>query len=383
MSARKAIAMISGGLDSTLALALVKRQGIEVKAINFYTGLCITETQRRKGGRPDGSVPQNEALRAAADLEVDIEYVDVSEQGYLDLIVNPRYGYGANANPCVDCRIFMMRKAREIMEREGASFVFTGEVLGQRPKSQRRDTLRAVEKESGLTGRLVRPLSARLLEPSIPEREGILDRSLLLDISGRSRQRQIRLARELGIAEWPQPAGGCCYLTDESFSRKFFDVLDSREAAGEERRIRKEDLVLLSTGRHLRLSPTVKMVVGRSELENAVLDVLRRRARPGGGPGPERPGRAGRGHAHLGGAAAGRPDRGPLRQGAGAPRGGDRLDRGRGLRGPAGRAGAGRGPHRVDADLSARARARSPAFAAFTSSTPRRQGALTGFDSPS
>jgi hypothetical protein len=166
----------------------------------------------------------------------------------------------------------MMRKAREIMEREGASFVFTGEVIGQRPKSQRRDTLRAVEKESGLTGRLVRPLSARLLEPSIPEKEGILDRSLLLDINGRSRQRQIRLARELGIAEWPQPAGGCCYLTDESFSRKFFDVLDSREAAGEERRIRKEDLVLLSTGRHLRLSPTVKMVVGRSELENAVLD---------------------------------------------------------------------------------------------------------------
>jgi tRNA-specific 2-thiouridylase len=272
MSARKAIAMISGGLDSTLALALVKRQGIEVKAINFYTGLCITETQRRKGGRPDGTMPQNEALRAAADLEVDIEYIDVSDQGYLDLIVNPRYGYGANANPCVDCRIFMMTKAREIMEREGASFVFTGEVLGQRPKSQRRDTLRSVEKQSGLTGRLVRPLSARLLEPSIPEKEGILDRSLLLDINGRSRQRQIRLARELGISEWPQPAGGCCYLTDESFSRKFFDVLDSREAAGEARAIRKEDLVLLSTGRHFRISPKVKMVVGRTEVENVVLE---------------------------------------------------------------------------------------------------------------
>jgi tRNA-specific 2-thiouridylase len=264
--------MISGGLDSTLALALVKRQGIEVKAVNFYTGLCITETQRRKGGRPDGTVPRNEALRAAADLEVDIEYVDVSDEGYLDLIVNPRHGYGANANPCVDCRIFMMRKAREIMVREGASFVFTGEVLGQRPKSQRRDTLRAVERESGLEGRLLRPLSARLLEPTIPEREGILDRSLLLDINGRSRQRQIRLAGELGITDWPQPAGGCCYLTDEAFSRKFFDILDAREAAGEARRIRREDLVLLSTGRHLRLSPTVKMVVGRSEVENVVLE---------------------------------------------------------------------------------------------------------------
>jgi len=264
--------MISGGLDSTLALALVKQQGIEVKAVNFYTGFCITETQRRKGGRPDGTVPQNEALRAAADLEVDIEYVDISETGYLDLIVNPRYGYGSNANPCIDCRIFMMTKAREIMEREGASFVFTGEVLGQRPKSQKRDALRAVEKASGLVGRIVRPLSAKLLEPTIPEREGILDRSRLLDIHGRSRQRQIRLARELGIVEWPQPAGGCCYLTDESFSRKFFDILDARELAGEERRIRKEDIVLLSTGRHFRLSKAAKLVVGRSEGENAILE---------------------------------------------------------------------------------------------------------------
>jgi tRNA-uridine 2-sulfurtransferase len=269
---RKAIAMISGGLDSTLALALVKQQGIEVKAVNFYTGFCITETQRRKGGRPDGTVPQNEALRAAADLEVDIEYVDISETGYLDLIVNPRYGYGSNANPCIDCRIFMMTKAREIMEREGASFVFTGEVLGQRPKSQKRDALRAVEKASGLVGRIVRPLSAKLLEPTIPELEGILDRSRLLDIHGRSRQRQIRLARELGIVEWPQPAGGCCYLTDESFSRKFFDILDARELAGEERRIRKEDIVLLSTGRHFRLSKAAKLVVGRSEGENAILE---------------------------------------------------------------------------------------------------------------
>jgi hypothetical protein len=268
----KAIAMISGGLDSTLALALVKRQGIELKAVNFYTGLCITETQRRKGGRPDGTVPRNEALRAAADLEVDIEYVDLSESGYLDMIVTPRYGYGANANPCVDCRIFMMSRAREIMEREGADFVFTGEVLGQRPKSQRRDTLRIVERESGLDGRLLRPLSAKLLPPTIPEREGLVDRERLLDISGRSRKRQMELARELGIVDWPQPAGGCCYLTDESFARKFFDVLDAREAAGEPRRIVRDDVVLLSTGRHFRLSPRAKLIVGRSEVENALLE---------------------------------------------------------------------------------------------------------------
>jgi hypothetical protein len=268
----KAIAMISGGLDSTLALALVRRQGIEVKAVTFYTGFCITETQRRKGGRADGTVPRNEALRAAADLEVDIEYVDISGTEYLDMLVHPRWGYGANANPCVDCRVFMMRKAREIMLAEGADFVFTGEVLGQRPKSQRRDTLRIIERESGLDGRLLRPLSAQLLPPTIPEQEGIVDRARLLDISGRSRQRQMALAEELGVTDWPQPAGGCCYLTDESFSRKFFDVLDAREARGEPRRIERDDVVLLSTGRHFRLSPRAKLIVGRSEVENALLE---------------------------------------------------------------------------------------------------------------
>jgi tRNA-specific 2-thiouridylase len=268
----KAIAMISGGLDSTLAVALVARQGVAVKAINFYTGFCITETQRRKGGRPDGTVPRNEALRAASDLEVEIEYVDLSDSGYLDMLVHPKYGYGANANPCVDCRIFMMSRAREIMLAEGADFVFTGEVLGQRPKSQRRDTLRIIERESGLDGRLLRPLSAKLLPPTIPEQEGLVDRERLLDISGRSRLRQMALAKELGLTDWPQPAGGCCYLTDESFARKFFDVLDAREAAGEERRIVKDDVILLSTGRHLRLSPRAKLVVGRTEVENALLE---------------------------------------------------------------------------------------------------------------
>ncbi|MGC4001008.1 MAG: thiamine biosynthesis protein [Anaeromyxobacter sp.] len=268
----KAIGMISGGLDSTLALALIRRQGIEVKAINFYTGFCITETQRRKGGRPDGTIPQNEALRAAADLEVDIEYVDISGRAYFDMLVHPRWGYGANANPCVDCRVFMMRKAKEIMEAEGADFIFTGEVLGQRPKSQRRDTLRIIERESGLDGRLLRPLSAKLLPPTLPEQDGRVDRALLEDISGRGRNRQIELAKQIGVSEYPQPAGGCCYLTDENFSKKFFDVLDTREARGEERRIDREDVILLSTGRHFRLSPRAKLVVGRSEVENALLE---------------------------------------------------------------------------------------------------------------
>jgi tRNA-uridine 2-sulfurtransferase len=268
----KAIGLISGGLDSTLALAMVRRQGVEVKAVTFYTGFCITETQRRKGGRADGTVPQNEALRAAADLDVDLEYVDLSGGGYLDMLLHPKYGYGANANPCVDCRIFMMRKAKEIMLANGADFVFTGEVLGQRPKSQRRDTLWVIERESGLKGRLVRPLSAKLLPPSIPEQEGLLDRSRLGDLSGRSRTRQIAMANEMGLLEWPQPAGGCCFLTDEAFSKKFFDILGQREAAGEGRHIDRDDVVLLTTGRHFRLSPSTKLIVGRTEVENGILE---------------------------------------------------------------------------------------------------------------
>jgi hypothetical protein len=268
----KAIGLISGGLDSTLALALVQRQGIEVKAVTFYTGFCITETQRRRGGRADGSMPRNEALRAAADLESEVELVDISGPEYLEMILHPRFGYGANANPCVDCRIFMMRRAKEIMEREGADFVFTGEVLGQRPKSQRRDTLRIIERESKMDGRLLRPLSAKLLKPTIPEQEGLVDRERLLDVSGRGRQRQIALAGEMGLSDWPQPAGGCCFLTDESFSKKFFDLLAAREAAGEGRRITQEEVLLLTVGRHFRLSPRAKLIVGRNEMENALLE---------------------------------------------------------------------------------------------------------------
>lgn len=267
--ATRAIGMLSGGLDSTLALKLMQLQGVEVKAINFYTGFCITETQRRLGGRhKDGKVPRNEALRAGADLGVEVELVDISDKGYLDIIANPRYGYGANANPCVDCRIFMMSRAREIMEKEGADFIFTGEVLGQRPKSQRRDTLGLIEKKSGLEGRLLRPLSAKLLPPTIPELEGKVDREKLQGISGRGRTPQMTLAKELGVTDYPQPAGGCCFLTDESFGRKFHDLLDHRAV----RKIERDEIVLLATGRHFRIAPTVKLIVGRAEGENFVLE---------------------------------------------------------------------------------------------------------------
>jgi len=145
-------------------------------------------------------------------------------------------------------------------------------VLGQRPKSQRRDTLRIIERESGLDGRLLRPLSAKLLKPTLPEAEGLVDRERLLDLSGRGRTPQIALAKEIGLADYPQPAGGCCFLTDESFSKKFFDLLSAREAAGEGRHISHEEVILLTVGRHFRLSPRAKLIVGRGEVENALLE---------------------------------------------------------------------------------------------------------------
>lgn len=263
----RAIGLLSGGLDSMLAHAVIRAQGIEVRAVNFYTGLCIVETQRRLGRRRrDGSIPANEALGAAANLEMEMEFIDISGPDYLQLITHPRYGYGANANPCVDCRIFMFKKARELMEAWGASFVFTGEVLGQRPKSQRRDTLRIVERDSGLTGRLVRPLSAKLLEPTIPEVEGLLDRERLFGFRGRTRAPQMALAKQLGLADYPQPAGGCCYLTDESFGRRFHDLMAHRP----DRHLAEEEVLLLAMGRHFRIGE-VKLIVARNETESVAL----------------------------------------------------------------------------------------------------------------
>ncbi|WP_373048165.1 thiamine biosynthesis protein [Vulgatibacter sp.] len=266
----KALGLISGGLDSMLSLKIVRDVlGCEVRAVSFYTGFCITETQRRSGRkRADGTVKPNEALQAGAELESEVELVDISDQGYLDVIANPKFGYGANANPCVDCRIDMFQRAKAILDEWGGDFVFTGEVLGQRPKSQRRHTMQLIEKNAGLQGRLLRPLSAQLLPPTLAEKEGLIDRSKLLRIFGRSRKPQLALAQELGIESFPQPAGGCCYLTDESFAKKFFDVLDHKD----DRKISREEIVLLATGRHFRISDRVKLVVGRTEGENFQLD---------------------------------------------------------------------------------------------------------------
>lgn len=264
----KAIAMISGGLDSTLAVEQVKRMGFEVKAINFYTGFCITETHRRNGGRAkDGKYPVNEPLQAAAWAQTDIDFIDVADE-YVQVVTNPKYGYGKNMNPCIDCRIFMMKKAKEVMEKEGAEFVFTGEVLGQRPKSQRRDALRIIERDSGLTGKLLRPLSGRHLPPVDAEKEGLISRDDLLGISGRGRKPQIALAEEYGLDEYPQPAGGCCFLTDEAYAGKFRDLIEHREG----KRYTKDDVILLAVGRHFRLAGAEKLIVSRTDGENAMLE---------------------------------------------------------------------------------------------------------------
>lgn len=271
----KAVGLMSGGLDSTLAARVLKDQGVEVIGLNFSTGFCTYDHHRAIARKDeDPRRMRNIALQAGAVAEVEIRVIDVADE-YLEMVKHPKHGYGAAANPCIDCRIFMLNKAREIARQEGAEIVFTGEVLGQRPMSQHRNALDMIEKETGLKGRLLRPLSARHLPPTIPEQEGSLDRERLLSIKGRSRKEQERLAFDLSIDDYPQPSGGCCFLADRNFGVRFHDLVREEEATG--RKVSREEIVLLKVGRHFRLSPSVKAVVGRDEAENRFLE----RFRPG------------------------------------------------------------------------------------------------------
>jgi len=264
---RKAIALLSGGLDSLLAIAVVRAQGTEVEALHFYTGFSAVERRRRLG--QERTAYGDGIRRSGARLGTLVRIVDVS-QGYLEVVLHPRYGYGAHVNPCLDCHLFMLRKARQHMVQVGADFVITGEVLGQRPMSQHRNALQLLARESGLEGLLLRPLSAKLLPSTIPEREGWVDRDQLYGFQGRSRKPQMRLAEELGLKEYPQPAGGCL-LTDENYARRFRDLVAHTDTEA----LTPEDMMLLAIGRHFRVSEQAKCIVGRDEAENGYLDQVR------------------------------------------------------------------------------------------------------------
>ena len=263
----KAIGLLSGGLDSSLALRIIYDLGIDVLAVHFHTGFCFADTRRAKRGddKPVQGGP-SDAFTAAERLGVPIEVVDVSD-GYLQILHHPKYGYGRNVNPCIDCRIYLLDIARWMMEDRGADFVFSGEVLGQRPKSQQMMQLKLIARRSGLEDRLLRPLSARCLPPTLPEREGWVDRSRLFGFQGRTRKPQMALAAELGIEDYPQPAGGCCFLTDPAYGRKVKDLWGHRDKD----LLGWDDYLLLKTGRHLRVSPELKVIVGRNEADNMFL----------------------------------------------------------------------------------------------------------------
>lgn len=266
----KAVGLISGGLDSMLAAKMLADQGVEVIGLNFSTGFCKVDHRRAVQRKKDLEHPEklrNEALLAGAETGVPVEVIDVSKE-YLDVVTNPKHGYGRFANPCIDCRIFMLNKAKEYADAIGAEVVFTGEVLGQRPMSQHRNALRLIEKETGLQGRLLRPLSARHLQRTEAERRGDLDREAMGQITGRSRREQMEMVERFGIEEYSQPGGGCCFLADENYARRFRDLLEHRGKDS----ITQDDLVLLKVGRHFRLSPAVKVIVGREEAENVYLE---------------------------------------------------------------------------------------------------------------
>ncbi len=252
---RKAIALFSGGLDSTLAIKVIQLQGVEVHAIHFTSPFF--------GVSPDSDGGKYDARRAAEMLGVPLKVVTLGVD-YLEMLRNPRHGYGKAVNPCIDCHAYFLRETRELIGEMGADFVITGEVLGQRPMSQRLEALRLVEVECGLEGLLLRPLSARLLPPTIPELEGWVNRELLPAIKGRSRKEQMRLAEELGVREYPTPAGGCL-LTELSYASKVRDIF-SHSA-----NLSPRDFRLLRIGRHFRLGEDTRLIIGRDESENILL----------------------------------------------------------------------------------------------------------------
>src|SRR3989338_8636103 len=250
----RGVGLISGGLDSILAARIMKELGVEVHGLYF--------------AMPWGCCDKDKALSATQKLDIPFVSLQLNEE-YLEMVRKPKHGYGTALNPCVDCRAHMFTRARKYMESINAQFVFTGEVLGQRPMSQMRHSMKTIEIESGLEGRLLRPLCAQLLDPTIPEKEGLINRNRLLTISGRSRKEQLELAQKFEIDNY-LPTGGGCLLTDKNFARRMEDTLEHGYRTFRE-------TIIVKWGRHFRIAGNFKAVLGRDESEN---ESLRRHVHP-------------------------------------------------------------------------------------------------------
>ncbi len=268
---RKAVSLISGGLDSLLATKAMLEQGIHVEGINFFTGFCVEghthAIRKKKAAKPK----RNNSLWVAEQLGIKLHIVDIVEE-YKDVVINPKHGYGANLNPCLDCKIFMVKKAHEWIAEHDFDFIVTGEVIGQRPMSQRKETMPIIANESGADDLLLRPLCARNLPPTKPEREGWVDRDKLFDFSGRNRKPQMALAQKWRLEDYAQPAGGCCFLTDPNYSGKLQDLWSHRDNKYYE----LDDIMLLKIGRHLRPRDNFKLIIPREEGETRFLQGYRK-----------------------------------------------------------------------------------------------------------
>ena len=263
---RRAVVLVSGGLDSMLAAKLVLEQGVHLEGVNFFTGFCVEGHTHAIRKRDRLKPKRNNALWVAEQLGIRLHLIDIVDE-YKDVVLNPKHGYGANLNPCLDCKIFMVRKAGEWMKTRGFDFIVTGEVVGQRPMSQRKEMMPIVQRESGVDDLLLRPLCAKNLPPTLPEREGWVDREALKDFSGRSRKPQMALAARFGFTDYAQPAGGCCFLTNEQYSVKLADLWRHRGR----RDYDLDDVLLLKVGRHIRPRPHFKLIVAREEGEGRYL----------------------------------------------------------------------------------------------------------------
>ena len=254
---RKVVALLSGGLDSQLAVKMMQKQGFEVSAVAIKTPFCDFDCGRGCGF---------EIRERADDLNVNLKTVYLGDE-YIEMLKHPKYGRGAGFNPCVDCRSMMFDAAKKHMEEIGADFIISGEVLGQRPMSQHKQALKTIEKESELEGKIVRPLSGRLLPKTDPEKDGLIKREDLGMIRGRTRRAQLDMAREFGI-ENPPNAGGGCLLTDPAFGLRAKDLFEHIETPT------TNDIDLLKIGRHHRLDEKTKLVVGRNKEENEMIQAL-------------------------------------------------------------------------------------------------------------